>query len=58
MHQAPADRPLTASAAAVERVLDVKAATLRQWVRRGHVRKHGRDEYDVADVITYLNSRS
>jgi len=50
----PDQPPLTATAAAVECVLGVRAATLRQWVSRGQVRKHGRDRYDVADILARL----
>lgn len=55
MHQAPPGR-LTTTAAAVEQVLGVKAATLRKWVERGLVRKHGRDRYDVADIVERLGN--
>jgi hypothetical protein len=31
-------------------------ATLRQWVRRGHIRKTG-DGYDLASIAAYLERR-
>lgn len=40
----------TITAELAERVLGINPATLRKWVERGHVRKTGRDRYDLDDV--------
>lgn len=32
-------------------------ATLRQWVRRGHISRHGRDRYDLLEILAYLENR-
>lgn len=32
-------------------------ATLRQWVRRGHIRRHQRGHYDLMEILTYLEGR-
>jgi hypothetical protein len=45
---------LTASASDLQSVLGVDPITLRVWASRGHVRKLGRDRYDVDSVIAHL----
>lgn len=40
----------TISAELAEQMLGIKPGTLRQWVARGYVHKHGRDRYDLDDV--------
>lgn len=42
--------PPTATAAELAQVFGVNPATLRKWVQRGRVAKHGRDAYDLRDV--------
>lgn len=32
-------------------LLGVRPGTLRLWVHRGHVRRLGRDSYDLTDVL-------
>lgn len=32
-------------------------ATLRQWVRRGHIQRHGHGMYDLIEITTYLSRR-
>lgn len=35
----------------------IKAGTLRQWVRRGHITRTA-DGYDLAEIVTYLDRRN
>ncbi len=42
---------MTVTAAVVNAVLGIPTPTLRAWVRRGKVRRHGHDAYDQDDVI-------
>lgn len=38
-------------------LLGVTTATLRKWVARGHVRKAGRNRYDMGEALNYLAGR-
>lgn len=38
------------TAAQARQLLGINPATLRKWVERGHVRKLGRDRYELEDV--------
>lgn len=46
---------LTAKDAAY--LLGVSPSTLRDWVARGHITRHGENEYDMGEVMNYLASR-
>lgn len=48
-------RPITATAAELLSLFGVKPGTVRQWAHRGHVRRYGRNAYDVGDVLVRLN---
>jgi phage terminase Nu1 subunit (DNA packaging protein) len=41
------------TAETIAAVTGVQPATLRKWVERGHVVKHGRDRYDGESVIAH-----
>jgi predicted site-specific integrase-resolvase len=45
---------LAASAAELRAALGVDPTTLRVWTARGHIRKLGRDRYDVDSVKAHL----
>lgn len=45
------------TSAQIHAVLGVRPGTLRQWVKRGHVRKVGRDLYDGDSVIAHWRER-
>lgn len=45
-------RELPASADRVAMTYGVAAGTLRQWVRRGHVRTYSDEQVDLFDVLT------
>lgn len=36
------------------RYLGVQSATLRQWLRRGRIVRHGRDRYDMGSVMNRM----
>jgi hypothetical protein len=43
--------PLDTAAA----IAEVKPATIRQWVRRGHIRRYG-DGYETAELLHWIDS--
>lgn len=49
--------PIAVDSATVYAVLNVNPSTLRTWVQRGHVRKLGRDAYDLGTIKAYMARR-
>lgn len=49
--------PLVASAPEIEAVLGIPASTVRSWVFRGLVRRYGRNQYDVDDILALVREK-
>lgn len=43
------------TAAEVSRLFDVPAANLRQWIKRGKVRRHECGSVDLASLVQHLD---